>query len=95
MVSQGNLYLGPGVPRGILNHLGQRAEDLYETLTTRERQVLQMVAEGKTNRKIAKKLNLAPKTIDTHRTRLMHKLGIHGQVPLVKYAIRRGIIALK
>lgn len=69
-------------------------EDRYETLTIRERQVLQMVAEGRTNRQIAHNLRLAVKTVDTHRTRLMRKLNIHNVNELVKYALKRGIVHL-
>jgi len=75
--------------------LGRGGDDLYETLTTRERQVFQLIAEGKTNRKAAEALGVAVKTVDTHRTRLMCKLNIHDQTELVKYALRKGIISLR
>ena len=68
--------------------------DPYNSLTTRERQVLQMIAEGKTSRQIARILELAIKTIDSHRWNLMRKLGIHDQKTLLKYALRRGIVVL-
>jgi DNA-binding NarL/FixJ family response regulator len=90
-VANGQLYLGPGIPRGVLQRIGRGARDPYETLTTREREVLQLIAEGKTNRQIAEDLGVAVKTIDTHRSHLMRKLAIHDQTSLVKYAIRRGI----
>ena len=93
-VARGELYLGPGVPRNVLNRLGKNDGDPYETLTTRERQVLQLIAEGKTNRQVAEELKVAVKTVDTHRTRLMRKLNIHDQTSLVKYALRKGIIPL-
>jgi DNA-binding NarL/FixJ family response regulator len=93
-VARGELYLGPGIPRSALQRIGQPDEDPYNRLTTRERQVLQLIAEGKTGRQIARQLSLAPKTIDTHRTRLMHKLNIHDQTSLVKFALRRGIVSL-
>ena len=66
--------------------------DPYNQLTARERQVLQLIAEGKTNRECAKILKLSVKTVDTHRAHLMRKLDIHDQTSLVKYAIRRGIV---
>lgn len=95
-VGRGELYLGSGI------HIGHAPEgdgdgrpDPYDRLTTRERQVLQLVAEGNTNRIIAEQLGLAVKTVDTHRTRLMRKLDIHDQTSLVKYALRRGIVPLK
>ncbi|MFP4107140.1 MAG: response regulator [Phycisphaerae bacterium] len=94
-VSRGELYLGPGIPKGVLQRVGQADSDPYKRLTTRERQVLQLIAEGKTNRQIAQELDLAVKTVDTHRTRLMRKLNIHDQTTLVKYALRKGLVPLK
>ena len=92
-VSRGELFLGPGIPRTVLHHMSDH-RDPYETLTTRERQVLQCVAEGMTNRQIAENHGLAVKTIDTHRMRLMRKLNIHDQTNLVKFAVRRGLVSL-
>ena len=94
-VMDGELYLGPGISRSALSLVGRGDEDPYNQLTTRERQVLTMIAEGLTNRQIAESLDLAVKTVDTHRTRLMKKLDIHDQTSLVKYAIKRGIIPLR
>jgi DNA-binding NarL/FixJ family response regulator len=93
-VAQGELCLGTGVPKSAVLRAVRGNDDPYNRLTTRERQVLQLIAEGKTNRAIADELGLAVKTIDTHRSRLMRKLGIHDQTSLVKYALRRGIISL-
>lgn len=93
-VAAGELYLAPGVSRNVLLRLGRMAEDPYQRLTMRERQVLQLIVEGKTNRDVAAALGLAVKTIDTHRTRLMRKLGIHDQTALVKFALRKGIVPL-
>ena len=90
---RGELFLGPGIPRTVLDHMSDH-QDPYESLTTRERQVLQCVAEGKTNRQIAEQLGLAVKTVDTHRMRLMRKLNIHDQTNLVKFAVRRGLVSL-
>jgi len=94
-VARGELYLAPGISTKVLTRLGNRGSDPYDTLTNRERQILQMIAESKTNRDIASTLGLAVKTVDTHRTRLMKKLDIHNQTSLVKFAIRRGIIHVK
>jgi len=94
-VSRGQLYLGPGISRGALERLADGQADPYDRLTTRERQVLQLIAEGKTNRQIAEDLSLAVKTIDTHRMRLMRKLNIHDQTTLVKFAVRKGIVTLQ
>jgi len=94
-VARGDLYLGPGVPRNVLSRLASgNKTDPYNKLTPRERQVLQLIAEGKTNRNIAEVLGLSVKTVDTHRAHLMRKLGIHDQTTLVKYALRRGIVVL-
>lgn len=93
-VARGELYLAPGISRNVLQRIGHGGEDPYNRLTTRERQVLQLIAEGKTNREVAKTLGLAVKTVDTHRTRLMRKLNIHDQTSLVKYALRKGIVPL-
>jgi len=93
-ISGGGVYLGLGVPGSVLEQINGRAQDAYEKLTTRERQVLQLIAEGKTSRKIAEELSLAVKTVDTHRSRLMQKLHIHDQTSLVKYALRKGIVPL-
>jgi len=93
-VARGELFLGPGIPRSVLDYMTDGG-DPYDTLTTRERQVLQAVAEGSTNRQVAEQLGLAVKTVDTHRMRLMRKLGIHDQTNLVKFAVRRGLISLQ
>lgn len=91
-VSRGETYLGPGIPERVLEQVDRNEQDPYDKLSTRERQVLQLVAEGQTNRAIAETLGLATKTVDTHRTRLMRKLNIHDQTTLVKFAIKRGVI---
>jgi len=93
-VARGELYLGPGISRSVVQCMSGGADDPYDRLTMREKQVLQLIAEGKTNRRIAEELQLAVKTIDTHRTRLMRKLNIHDQTSLVKYALRRGLVQL-
>jgi two-component system, NarL family, response regulator NreC len=93
-VARGEVYLGPGIPRSILQQIGRRNADPYDNLTTRERQVLQLIAEGKTNREISEQLGVAVKTVDTHRSRLMRKLDIHDQTALVKFALRKGIVPL-
>jgi len=95
IVARGELYLAPGISRTVFQRLGHGNEDPYEQLTTREREVLQLIAEGKTNREVAEFLHLAVKTIDTHRTRLMRKLNIHDQTTLIKYALRKGIVPLR
>lgn len=94
-VARGEVYLGPGIPRSVLRRVGKKGVDPYDRLTSRERQVLQMIAEGKTNRDVSKTLGLAVKTVDTHRARLMRKLDIHDQTTLVKFALRKGLVSLR
>jgi two-component system response regulator NreC len=70
------------------------ALDPYETLTTREREVLQLAAEGYANPDVATRLSLSPRTVEMHRGNLMRKLGLQNQTDLIRYALRRGIIPL-
>jgi len=67
-------------------------DEAFATLTAREREVLTLVAEGLNTHEIAKKLFLSPRTVDTHRSNLMHKLRIHNATALVRYAIERGLV---
>jgi two-component system, NarL family, response regulator NreC len=66
-----------------------------EVLSTREREILQLVAEGKTSQQIAESLSISPKTVDTYRSRLMHKIGVDDVASLVKFAIQHGVISLE
>jgi two-component system response regulator NreC len=93
-VAAGGTYISPGLPRPSTLRGVRQGDDAYARLTARQRQVLRLVAEGKTNRQIAEELGLSPKTIDTHRSALMRKLDIHDQTSLVKFAIRKGIISV-
>ena len=70
------------------------AFDEYNTLTSREQEVLKLAAQGLNNAEIAAKLAISPRTVETHRARLMHKLGLRTQTELVRYALRRGILSL-
>lgn len=71
---------------------GHKVEDRYELLTERERQLYHMLAEGQTNKDIASRLGLSLHTVETHRTRIMEKLGVHSIAELVLSAVRRGIV---
>ena len=71
---------------------GRHADDPYESLTSREREVLQLVAEGKSTKEIAGLLGISFKTAESHRTRIMKKVDIHETAGLVRYAVRRGLI---
>jgi len=68
-------------------------EDTYELLTDREREILQLIAEGKTNKEIASTLNLSLYTVDTHRSHILQKLNLHSVPELILYAVRKGIIS--
>ncbi len=91
-VHRGQVYLSPGVSRAVVDAYLTKAQVPVEPLTTRERQVLQLVAEGKTTKDIATLLGISVKTAESHRTRLMQKLDIHETASLVRYAIRRGFV---
>ena len=96
-VVAGRRYLSPVLAEraltGYVEHPGASELDVYETLTNRERLVLQLAAEGKTSGEIAGALFISPRTAETHRANLMRKLGLRSQTDLVRFAIRRGIIA--
>lgn len=68
------------------------SEDVYEALTRREREILQLVAEGHTSAAIAVRLGISPRTVEVHRANLLHKLGLHNQTEVIRYALRRGIL---
>lgn len=93
----GRRYLSPPLTdRAIEAYLargGSEPLDLYETLTTREREVLHLAAQGLASAQIAARLSISPRTAETHRANLMRKLDLHSQTDLVQYAIRRGIVS--
>ena len=93
-VYQGNSFLSPSISRQVVDEYGRLAaamEDKFDKLTAREREVLQMVAEGRTNRQIAGLMHVTVKTVEAHRASLMNKLGLHSIAELTKYALRKGI----
>jgi two-component system, NarL family, response regulator NreC len=94
----GRRYLSPRLSERLIDVLLQAAEDLthdpYETLTNREREVLQMAAEGMTTSAIAKRLSISPRTAELHRGRMMDKLGLNNQTELIRYALKRGILPM-
>jgi len=91
-VMAGKVYISPGVSGAVLSAYKSRIEKKSDVLTLRERQVLQLIAEGKTTRDVASLLFISVKTAETHRSRLMQKLDIHETAGLVRYAIRRGLV---
>jgi two-component system, NarL family, response regulator NreC len=91
-VSRGQVYLSPGVSRALMEAYRTKSGKSGDRLTLRERQVLQLIAEGKSTKDIASLLGISVKTAESHRTRLMHKLDIHETASLVRYAVRQGIV---
>jgi DNA-binding NarL/FixJ family response regulator len=91
-VFRGNMYLSPGVAKPIVAACRSSAELAADPLTTRERLILSLIAEGGTTAEIAERLNISAKTAEFYRTKLMDKLGIHEIANLVRYAIRLGLI---
>ena len=99
-VAGGRRYLSPPLSERAIERYAQRAEtsiqeDSYETLTTREREVLHLAAEGHTSAEIAARLGISPRTAETHRANLMRKLGLESQTDLIRYALRRGIVPME
>jgi len=97
-LSEGKSFFSPAISRILVEDYmrqleRQGAEDTYELLTNREREILQLLAEGKTNKEVAAMLNLSLYTVETHRTHILQKLNLHSVPELILYAVRKGIIA--
>ena len=92
--SCGGIYFSPGISRGEVDACLSRGEAPPDPLTEREREILQLVAEGRTRMQIADVLSISVKTVESNRTRIMRKLQIHDTPGLVRYAIRRGLVEL-
>jgi two-component system response regulator NreC len=92
-VCRGGVYLSPSVSGVVVQGYLANTETPYDPLTDRERQVLQLIAEGKTTKEIAVILGVSVKTAESHRSSLMGKLDIHSTAEVVRYAIRRGMVA--
>lgn len=94
----GRRYFSPPLSESVIADYLRKADDntfdLYDTLTAREREVLQLAAEGYTNSEIAAKLFISARTVESHRANLMRKLNLHSQSELIRYAVRKGIISL-
>jgi DNA-binding NarL/FixJ family response regulator len=91
-VARGGVYLSPGVAGSVVDAYLDRADGREDPLTPRERQILQLVAEGNTTRKIATLLTISFKTAESHRSHIMRKLDIHEVAGLVRYAIQHGLL---
>jgi two-component system, NarL family, response regulator NreC len=96
-VASGKSFFSPAIARVIADDYVRQLEDRgvsdrYELLSGREREIFQLIAEGKTNKEIAALLFLSPSTVDTHRSRIMEKLDVHSAAEIVLYAVRKGVI---
>jgi two-component system response regulator NreC len=97
-VTQNKSFFSPKVSRilaedyvRVLKQKG--AVDSYDLLTTREREILQLLAEGKVNKEVAAALNISPYTVETHRSHILEKLNLHNPAELILYAVRKGLIS--
>ncbi len=96
-VQRGDSFLSPSVSKKVIEEFKQQIDkgsekNGYNSLTEREREILQLIAEGRSNREIAKLLFISVKTVDTHRANLTRKLGLHGIADIIRYAIHKKII---
>lgn len=96
-VAQGGGYMSPAISNLVIDalksgNLQEAGSDPYDRLTLREKEVLQLIAEGKSNKEIALLLDISPNTVAVHRARLMETLGIHRTAELVLYAVKKGLI---
>ena len=97
-VAKGQAYFSPAIARLMLDDYVRRVSgtgvvDRYETLSAREREIFQLIAEARTNKEVAELLEISPATVETHRARILQKLDIHNTAELVLYAVRRGVIS--
>lgn len=96
-VAQGNSFFSPTISKMLMEDFVQQLQrrgmkDSYDLLTDREKEIFQLLAEGRSNKDIASMLNLSVYTVETHRTRIMQKLDLHSAVDIVMYAVRKKII---
>jgi DNA-binding NarL/FixJ family response regulator len=97
-VTQGKAFFSPAISKMLVDDYMRRmqereVEDSYDLLTTREREILQLLAEGKSCKETAKILDLSPYTVETHRGNILQKLNLHSSAELVLYAVRKGVIS--
>ena len=96
-VSEGKSFFSPVISKMLLEDYVRQVrekevEDSYDLLTSREREILQLLAEGKTNKEVASVLGLSPHTVETHRGNILEKLNLHSAAELILYAVRKGVI---
>ena len=95
-VAAGRRYFSPAIERLVQEDQGRAGSgfaDRYETLSTREREIFQLIAEARSNKEVAALLDISPATVETHRARILQKLDVHNIAEVVLYAVRRGIIS--
>jgi DNA-binding NarL/FixJ family response regulator len=97
-VSEGKAFFSPAISKMLVEDYvrqmhEQKIEDSYDLLTTREREVLQLLAEGRSNKEVATVLDLSLHTVETHRSHIMQELKLHSGAEMILYAIRKGVIA--
>jgi len=96
-VARGKSFFSPMIARVMLDEYVRQGKDKvisdpYESLSQREREIVQLIAEAKTNKEIAHLLKISPTTVETHRAHIMEKLGLHSAAEIVLFAVRRGVI---
>ena len=96
-LAEGGAYMSPGVSNVVIESLkagsfADRSQDPYERLTLREKEVLQLIAQGKSNKEVAALLNISVNTVAVHRAHVMEALGLHRTAEIVLYAVKRGLI---
>jgi len=97
LIASGKTFLSPEVSRHVIDNYVQSVgtpKSLIEQITPRQREILKLIAEGRTNKEMAQLLNISVKTVDTHRTQLMERLDIHDVAGLVRYAIKTGLVTI-
>lgn len=97
-VMSGKVYLSPSITNVVIDSCIKKSSDsgptVFSALTNREREILQLLAESNTTKQVARMLHISAKTVETHRSKIMHKLGFDNMVSLTKYAIREGLTSL-
>jgi DNA-binding NarL/FixJ family response regulator len=96
-VLRGEIYLSPAVSKGVMSDYVQRLRGdapMPELLTPRQREILKLIAEGKSTKEIARVLDISVKTVDTHRSQLMKQLNVHEIASLVRHAMRMGLVSV-
>lgn len=99
VVAQGEIFLHPAVAGALVQEYLQEGRSgarkrVYDGLTSRQRQVLTLIAEGLSNQEIAQELDISVRTVERHRENIMKRLNLHSRIELVKYALRKGLVAL-